>query len=228
VFSAQYPNGGFPQVWPLVGGYHDAITFNDSAMINIIKLLQEINEGGGAYGWLPKEVAMKSKAAEAKALDCLLACQIRVKGRLTVWCQQHDMLTLAPCGARNYEMPALCNSESGVIVLFLMGFDRPSPAMVKAVHEAAAYYERTAIRGKIFKGDGSGDGRHLIDSPDKNSVCWARYSDLKTEQPIFGDRDKTIQDDVNEISKERRNGYSWFGDVGKRLLDHYAKWRKTH
>ena len=32
VLRAQFPNGGWPQVYPLMGGYHDAITFNDDAM----------------------------------------------------------------------------------------------------------------------------------------------------------------------------------------------------
>ena len=32
LLHAQYPNGGWPQVWPLEGGYHDAITFNDDAV----------------------------------------------------------------------------------------------------------------------------------------------------------------------------------------------------
>src|SRR5882724_4889270 len=35
IFASQYPNGGWPQVWPLQGGYHDAITYNDNAMIQI-------------------------------------------------------------------------------------------------------------------------------------------------------------------------------------------------
>jgi hypothetical protein len=30
IFAAQYPNGGWPQIWPLQGGYHDAITYNDT------------------------------------------------------------------------------------------------------------------------------------------------------------------------------------------------------
>ncbi|HKB91687.1 MAG TPA: pectate lyase, partial [Opitutaceae bacterium] len=42
VFAAQYPNGGWPQVFPLMGGYHDGITFNDNAMINVLELLREI------------------------------------------------------------------------------------------------------------------------------------------------------------------------------------------
>ena len=39
---------------------------------------------------------------------------------------------------------------------------------------------------------------------------WARYYDLATGRPIFGDRDRTIHDDVHDLSAERRNGYAWF------------------
>ena len=31
LLDAQYPNGCFPQVYPLEGSYHDAATFNDNA-----------------------------------------------------------------------------------------------------------------------------------------------------------------------------------------------------
>src|SRR5580698_3062576 len=31
LLDSQYPNGGWPQVWPLEGGYHDAVTINDDA-----------------------------------------------------------------------------------------------------------------------------------------------------------------------------------------------------
>jgi PelA/Pel-15E family pectate lyase len=42
IFVAQYPNGGWPQVYPLEGGYPDNITFNDDAMMPILELLQSI------------------------------------------------------------------------------------------------------------------------------------------------------------------------------------------
>ena len=32
--AAQFPNGCWPQVYPLQGGYHDAATFNDDASVN--------------------------------------------------------------------------------------------------------------------------------------------------------------------------------------------------
>ena len=37
IFAAQFPNGGWPQVYPLEGGYHDDITFNDDAMTHILR-----------------------------------------------------------------------------------------------------------------------------------------------------------------------------------------------
>ena len=57
---------------------------------------------------------------------------------------------------------------------------------------------------------------------------WARYYQVDTDTPIFGDRDKTIHDNVNDLSKERRNGYSWFGVGPKRALDRYETWAKEH
>lgn len=42
VLQAQYPNGGFPQSYPLRGGYHDAITLNDNALYQLMQLLWQV------------------------------------------------------------------------------------------------------------------------------------------------------------------------------------------
>jgi hypothetical protein len=49
-----------------------------------------------------------------------------------------------------------------------------------------------------------------------------------TNQPIFGDRDKTIHDNVSELSLERRNGYAWYSAGPQQALDAYATWSKSH
>ena len=36
LLASQFPNGCFPQVYPLQGSYHDAATFNDDATINVL------------------------------------------------------------------------------------------------------------------------------------------------------------------------------------------------
>jgi PelA/Pel-15E family pectate lyase len=225
IFAAQYPNGGWPQVWPLEGGYHDAITFNDDAMLNVMELLRDVANGQDEFSFTSQKIRAKAAASLKRGIDCILATQIVVHGRQTVWCQQHDALTLQPASARNYEMPSECSAESASIVLFLMQLPNPDSNVVAAVDAACAWFEKTKIEGKAYK-IVEGRGRELVDAP--GSVVWARYYEIGTDRPIFGDRDKSIHDDVSEISLERRNGYGWFRDTPKRVLEHYARWSREH
>ena len=226
IFAAQFPNGGWPQVWPLQGGYHDAVTFNDGALLHIVELLREVAGGQGEFSFVPAGLRAKAEASWKRGLDCILAAQIVVDGKRTVWGQQHDALTLAPSSARNYEMPAQASSESAEIVLFLMRLPQPDARVVASVHAACAWFEKTKIMGKKFTVAGS-EGRQLLDTPGAGPI-WSRCYEIGTDRPIFGDRDKSIHDDVNEISRERRKGYGWFRDTPKRVLQHYARWAKTH
>lgn len=226
IFAAQFPNGGWPQVWPLQGGYHDAITFNDDAMLNIIQLLRDVAAGQKDFSFVSPELRAQAEASWKHGLDCILATQIKVNGHRTVWCQQHDALTLQPTSARNYEMPSASSSESGTIVLFMMLLPNPDSNVVAAVHAAAAWFKKTEINGKAFRVVGT-ESRKLVDAPGSGPI-WARYYDVATDEPIYGDRDLSIHDDVNELSRERRKGYGWFKDTGKRVEEHYAKWVKLH
>ena len=101
-----------------------------------------------------------------------------------------------------------------------------TPETVAAVQAAAAWFEKTKLGGVAFKATGD-DGRKLVPSPGAGPV-WARYYEIGTDRPIFGDRDKTIHDNVNEISKERRAGYAWFNEAPRQALEHYARWSAVH
>ncbi len=226
-FAAQFPNGGFPQVYPLEGGYHDTITFNDNALVNVLSFLNEVAEAQNGFTFLTADQRTRAAAAVQRGVACILACQIVANGRLTVWCQQHDALTLVPASARNYEMPAQSGSESDDVMIFLMNLPAPSPTIVASVHAAAAWFEKTALRDFAYRPAPDGSGRTLLKVPGAGPI-WARYYEIGTDRPLFGDRDKSIHDDVNEISKERRNGYSWYNNGPERALAHYAKWAKAH
>lgn len=226
IFAAQYPNGGWPQVWPLSGGYHDAVTYNDNAMINVLTLLRSVADGTNDFAFVPAKTRLLAGVAFKRGLDCVLASQVISNGRPTVWAQQYDMLTLQPDSARNYEMPSLASGESAGVMLFLMQIPDPTGEIVAAVHNAAAWLSKNEIRDQAFKSSGT-DGRHLIAAPG-NGPIWARYYEIGSDRPLFGDRDKTIHDSLDDISKERRNGYAWYGDTGKRALQHYAKWAKKY
>ncbi len=51
------------------------------------------------------------------------------------------------------------------------------------------------------------DAETMVQDPAKFD---APYDDVVSGQPIFGDKDRTIHDDVNQISVGRRNGYNWW------------------
>ncbi len=216
ILAAQFPNGGWPQVWPLQGGYHDAITYNDDAMIRVLELLAEAAEGADDFGFVPE--ATRSRAAEAvrKGIECILVTQVVVNGKHTVWGQQHDALTLQPTSARNYEMPAQAAGESARILTFLMSRPNPDDRMVSAIHAAAAWFEKTGLRDVAFRAVGD-EGRLLVPTRGARPL-WARFYEIGSDRPIFGDRDRTLHDSVGEISRERRDGYAWFTEAPERPL----------
>ncbi|MBY0419009.1 MAG: pectate lyase [Pararheinheimera sp.] len=42
ILQAQYPYGGFAQTYPLRGGYHNAISFNDDVTMDLLTLLHQV------------------------------------------------------------------------------------------------------------------------------------------------------------------------------------------
>ena len=192
-----FPTADRPQVWPLEGGYHDAITFNDGAVTETLELLQDVVDGKDEFAFAPEDIRKKAAISIARGIGIILATQISENGKRTVWAQQHDALNLQPVAGRNYEPAAQCASESAAMILFLMKLPNPTPQVVAAVHSAAAWFRKTAIHGVAF--ERGTDGRRLIAAPDAGPI-WARYYEIGSDRPIFGDRDKSIHDDVNELS----------------------------
>ena len=227
LFAAQFPSGGWPQVYPLEGEYHDAITFNDGATVNVLILLRDVAAGAG-FVFVPPEIRARAAAAASRGLSCILAAHIvTAEGRRTVWGQQHDPLTLAPVSARAYEMPSQSAGESAGIMRYLMTLPDPSPAVIAAVHAAAVWFERTALNNVVFALAPDGSGHQLIPTPGAPAL-WARYTEIGRDRPLFGDRDRSIHDQVGEISKERRAGYAWFGTAPKTALAAYLKWSQRY
>jgi PelA/Pel-15E family pectate lyase len=114
------------------------------------------------------------------------------------------------------------------VLEYLMSLDHPSPAVVAAVNAAAAWFEAHQIVGYGWAGGRGDPGGRVFKAVPGAGPLWARYYSLTTQKPIFGDRDKSIHDDVMEISLERRNGYAWYGAGPERALKQYAEWKKIH
>lgn len=227
LLNAQFPNGGWPQVWPLEGGYHDAVTFNDNAVSEAADLLTEVSEAKPEFAFVPAELRAKAGVAARKGREVIVAAQIKVDGKPTIWGQQADPFTLAPVAGRNFEPPALSTGESADLLTYLMSLPDPTPAEITAVHAGVAWMKGAAITGKAWiGGKGNPEGRRLVDQPGAGPL-WSRYYST-AGKPVFGERDKTLRDDANELSLERRNGYAWFGTGPAKAIAMYDGWAKTH
>ena len=74
---AQQPTGCWPQVYPLMGGYHDAATYNDDAIVHVLSLLRDVGNGG-LYAFVSSGVASHVSTALTHGIDCVVASQIVV------------------------------------------------------------------------------------------------------------------------------------------------------
>ncbi len=228
LFAAQYPNGGWPQFFPLREGYYSRITFNDNAMVNVLTLLRDASSGEAPYGFVEQARRDKASAALARGINMILRSQVKQNGRLTVWCAQHDERTLKPAWARAYEPPSLSGGESVGIVKFLMSVEEPTPDIVAAIEGAVQWLRSVALSGvrvdRIPRPDGRTE-RVLVEDSDAPPL-WARFYELGSNRPLYLDRDSVYRYDFSEIGYERRSGYSYHGTWAASLLDEdYPRWR---
>lgn len=224
LLAAQYPNGGWPQVWPLEGGYHDAITFNDGAVLNSIEILTAVSEGKPEVSFVTASLRARAGTAVEKGTQCILTTQVVLHGAKTLWGQQYDPLTLKPVAARNYEPASLSSEESSDLLTYLMSLSAPSPRVREAVNAGVKWLREHAIYNEaVAGGRNTPEGRRVVEKQGAGPI-WARFYSLETEKPIFGDRDQTIHDDMNEISLERRNGYGWFNEEPEKAIQAYQGW----
>ena len=231
MLDAQYSNGGWPQFYPLRKGYYSHITYNDGAMIRVMEVVREVAVGRAPYDFVDEERRAKAAKSLELGISCILKTQIKQNGKLTVWCAQHDVKTLEPAWARAYEPPSLSGSESIDIIRFLMQIENPSTEVIASIEGAVEWVRSVKMKGWRSKSVRNDDGRRertLIRDPNAPPL-WARFYELKTNRPLYVDRDSKFRYNYNEISYERRSGYSYFGDWGTALLERdYPHWREKH
>jgi PelA/Pel-15E family pectate lyase len=229
ILEAQYPSGGWPQSFPPGEKYPRYITFNDNTMLNLMELLREITTQP-TYEFVDKARRDKAQQAFGNGIACILKCQVKVNGKLTVWCAQHDEKTFEPRPARAFELVSLSGAESAGLTRLLMSLDKPSSEVKTAVEAAMAWFERSKITGiRIEKKEDktAEKGYDLIVVADAAALpLWARFYNIETNQPFFVSRDSVPRANLADISYERRNGYAWYGDWPEKVIKEYPAWRE--
>nr|WP_276202546.1 pectate lyase [Christiangramia echinicola] len=233
LLEAQYSNGGWPQFYPIKKGYYEHITYNDGAMIGVMRLLRDIAMYDKSYSFV--DTTRKEKAAKAveKGLEIILATQVEVDGKLTAWGAQHDRKTLKPAKARSYELASLSGKESAEIVRFLMEIEDPSGEIKRSIQSAMRWFDDAKVMGKRvewIKGEHLPEGRDriLVEDPEGGPL-WGRFTEIGTNRPMFIGRDGVVKYNLDEIEHERRTNYSYIDNYAEDLLkEKYPKWEAKH
>jgi PelA/Pel-15E family pectate lyase len=231
LLAAQYPNGGWPQFYPIRQGYYEHVTFNDDAMIGVMRLLRDVAQARPPFASVDVARRERAAAAIAKGLDIILKTQVVVDGTLTAWCAQYDHTTLRCAKARAYELPSLSGGESADIVRYLMDIETPTPAIVRAVESAVRWFDAVKLSGLavVVKRDSTlprGFDRVVVADPSAPPL-WARFYAIGTNEPMFVGRDGIIRDSLAEIEHERRIGYNYLGGWARELLaTEYPAWKR--
>lgn len=230
ILKAQYPTGGWPQFYPPPKSYPRRITFNDDAMVRLMEFLRE-TYSSHTYAFLDPLRQRAARTAFDHGVTCILKCQIKVDGKLTVWCAQHDEQDYSPQVGRSYELPSLSGAESVRITRLLMSLENPSPDVMNSVQSAVAWFEAAKLNGIRVALEHSdqapkGTNKTVVQDPTAPPL-WARFYEIRTNRPLFVDRDGVPKYNLADIGYERRNGYAWLGDWPQRLLHvEYPAWKK--
>ena len=218
LLASQYPNGCIPQVYPLEGSYHDAATFNDDAMVNVLSVFRDVADGRITAA--TESQRAQSRDALARGIDCILDRQVRVNGKLTAWGQQHDPMSVEPVAARSYELASLTALESASIVDFLMEEPSPSPRVVRALYAATDWLKAVPLYGYAYD-------RYILSKQDGAGPLWGRLYEIGTNKIIMANRDGVKLYDWNKLT-DRRSGYGWYTTKPAETLAAFDRWSKQH
>ncbi len=227
LLAAQFPNGGWPQGYPVEPGYHEAITFNDGAMQHALELLQSVGRGEAPFAFVDNALRLRAASAFDRGIANLLACQVEVDAKPTVWCAQHDPISLEPVAARLKEPPSLSGGESAGLLKFLMREGPISPATITAVHAGIDWFAAHRISSLRKIKDAGGKTDYVADEA-SDEIYWARFYDLETGQPIFaGAQDGIIYDSFHEMAQHNKVAYSYLTTKPAELLGkELERWNK--
>lgn len=192
VLESQYPNGGWPQRFPLTdeaglhgrADYTRQITFNDDVAGENIKFLLMV------YQTLGDERAL---VAIRRAMNIFVATQ--QPAPQAGWGLQHDVQSLAPIGARTYEPDALTTHTTVNNVSQLLNFYQwtGDERFVARVPEALAWLDSVRLSDNQVQAAGRhyptfveiGSNRaRIVHRRGSNVVNGAYYWDYNVAKPI--------------------------------------------
>ena len=229
--------GGWPHTVPATQSYHPHITIADDVTAGVLGTLRKIVSDTRRYAFVDAALRARVQAAIDAGDACLLRLQVRQGDTPAGWAGQYDARTLQPAQGRRFELPSIAAQETVGVVRYLMSIPDPSPAVVAAVDGAVDWLRRVEITGwrietfqapaEQFQCHRSTQDRRLVADPSATGL-WARFYDVKDNSVVLATRDSRRVARYEDIPRERRTGYEWYGSWPRRLLSQeYPQWKAS-
>jgi PelA/Pel-15E family pectate lyase len=215
LINAQYPNGGLPQVYPLVGGYHDLVTYNDDALSLIFKVFDDLVHHPQEYK-LSSELLTKVTLSFHQLINRFEQDQVKLADGTGAWGQQHHPLDFSLQAARAYEMPSLATMETAKMIDAMMDLKTSMPSIDTMISQGCKWLDKTKMSAKIWRRYPNKASEIVAGEID--DIIWPRFISATTGAALFGDRDGKIYDSVDKISLERQLGYAWYHASPNKVL----------
>jgi pectinesterase len=215
IFAAQYPNGCWPQVFPIQGGGADAVHFDNLILSNILFLLHDVARGEVAP-FVDEKERRRAGESLARGVRCLVDTQVVVDGRRTGWSARHDPLTLRPIPAPGGDPVALRPWESAVLLDFLMRQEADDPDVAAAVRGGVAWLRETMLWGWALP-----PGQKPAATPGAGPV-WVRLVETGSNRGLYV-WNRILRSDWRDWA-DSTWGYTWFTEQPRAALDAYEPW----
>ncbi|CAN7162262.1 pectate lyase [Pseudoxanthomonas sp. LjRoot143] len=230
--------GGWPHTVPATQSYHPHITIADDVTAGVLGTLRKVVTDTRRYAFVDTALRTRVHEAIAKGDACLLRLQVRQGDALAGWAGQYDATSLQPAQGRKFELPSITGQETVGVLRYLMSISDPSPDIVAAVQGGVAWLQRVEITGwrietfdapaEQFQYHSSAKDRRLVADPAATGL-WARFYDVRDNSVVLATRDSVRVARYDDIPRERRTGYEWYGGWPASLLaKDYPQWKARH
>lgn len=184
MMESQFPNGAWPQWYPLRGGYHNHYTFNDRAINDCIAVMLRGHEVYGRQEYLD---------SARRGGDFIILSQLSPPQ--AGWAQQYSQ-DLKPMWARSFEPPGVCSLVAASNIRTLVDLYRytKDEKYLEPIPKAIAWLEASRI--------GKNRWARLYEMGTNRPI----YGDRENGNKIHYDYEK--------ISERERTSYGWQGDFG--------------
>jgi PelA/Pel-15E family pectate lyase len=237
--AQQIPScGGWPHTVPATQSYHPHITIADDVTAGVLGILRNVVSDTRRYAFVDAALRARVRTAIDQGDACLLRLQVRQGDTLAGWAGQYDAITLQPAQGRKFELPSITGQETVGVLRYLMSIPDPSPGIVAAVQAGVDWLRRVEITGwrieafdapaEQFQYHSSTKDRRLV-ADSAATGLWARFYDVRDNSAVLATRDSVRVARYEDIPRERRTGYEWYGSWPKRLLaKEYPQWKAQH